>query len=72
MDVESGFMRSSFGGLTLLLTQGGNLIWIKHLRLGLEANRTGQCGSLEETIWTLCALEVEPCVQFYRHCQLVL
>lgn len=71
MDVQSDLMGSSFGGLTLLLTHGGHLIRIKHLRLGLEANGQGQCGSLGATIWMLGALEVEPCVQFCCHCQLV-
>lgn len=71
MDVESGLMGSSLGDLALLRTHGGNLIRIKHLKLGLEANRAGQRGSLGETIWTLGALEVEPCVQFCCHCLLV-
>lgn len=47
----------------MILTQGGDLVGIKHLRLGLEANRAGQCGSLEETR-SLGTLEAELCVQF--------
>lgn len=72
MDVESGLVGSSFGGLTLLLTHGGKLIQIKHLRLGLGTNTGGQCGSIGETIRTLGALEVEPCVCFCCHCHIVL
>lgn len=69
MDVGSGLM----GGLfwRSYTSDGGNLIRIKHLRLGLEANKAGQCGSPGETTWTLGALEAEPCVQFCCPCQLV-
>lgn len=46
--VESGFMGSSCGHLKLLLIHGGNLIWIKSLRVGLKPTKQGSVKALEK------------------------
>lgn len=48
MDVESGLMGGTFRGLTLLVTHGEKLIWIKNLRLGLKPTEQGSVEALEK------------------------